>query len=98
MTKKSEILLPVVHLNGTSKDSLVDGLRDIVEGIDSALSAIQDAWPHGRDYYTQAIDMHAVHAQWAQRREDLQRIRDEYYYIALKTKYPNVDFDLDGQS
>ncbi len=93
--KKNEILLPTVHLNGTSKDELVNGLRAITAGLDEALRAIQDAWPHGRDYYTQSTDLHAVHAQWAKRRADLHRIRAEFHYMALQTHYPEYDFDLD---
>lgn len=48
------VSIPTVHLNGTSKDALVEQLRHAVEAVNRAIDAVSSAAPHGRDYYVQA--------------------------------------------
>jgi hypothetical protein len=45
--------LPTIHLNGTSKQSLVDGLCDASDALNTAYAALKQTAPNGRDYYTQ---------------------------------------------
>lgn len=45
--------IPTVHLNGTSKESLIAGYRDAYQAIDAAIDAVRLTGPHGRDYYVQ---------------------------------------------
>lgn len=49
-----EIIAPTVHLNGTDRDSLLGQLRAAHDAVDTAISALSQAAPHGRDYYVQS--------------------------------------------
>jgi len=42
--------LPTIHLNGTSREELVQQRVDVVEALDAVETVIGKAWPHGRDY------------------------------------------------
>jgi hypothetical protein len=42
---------PIVHLNGTSKDSLLQQYLDAGHALETALEAMHGAYPNGRDYY-----------------------------------------------
>lgn len=57
--------LPTIHLNGTSKDELINVLCDASTAIDAAYEAMKLAAPNGRDYYPQGP-------------EALQRATDEH--------------------
>jgi len=54
---------PTIHLNGTSPDSLLDGLVGAMTGINAAIEALAVCCPNGRDYpqggYSDAVDDHA---------------------------------------
>lgn len=45
--------LPTIHLNGTSKESLVDSLCTASFALDAAYTALKQTAPNGRDYYPQ---------------------------------------------
>lgn len=47
------MILPTVHSNGTSRDQLVQLRLDVVEPLRVAISALQMACPHARDFYPQ---------------------------------------------
>jgi len=58
-------ITPTVHLNGTSRRSLVANYRAALEALSNAKLMLQEAAPHGRDYYPQgdaaiqtALDQH----------------------------------------
>ena len=53
MTKTEEYPLPTVHLNGTSKEMLLEGNYGILRGIDGLEETISKCEFHGRDYYVQ---------------------------------------------
>ena len=44
---------PTIHLNGTSKERLVEDLCDACNAIDAAYEALKKTAPNGRDYYPQ---------------------------------------------
>ena len=52
----SNITLPTIHLNGTSRDSLLEGYMAAMDAIRLAMKALQSAAPNARDYYVQAGD------------------------------------------
>jgi hypothetical protein len=59
------IVTPTVHLNGTSAKALMEGYLKAYRLLIEAGKALQEAAPHGRDYYVQsgnavnvAIDQH----------------------------------------
>jgi hypothetical protein len=50
------LILPTVHLNGTSRDSLLEGYMAAMDALRLAIQEVQAAAPHARDYYVQAGD------------------------------------------
>jgi hypothetical protein len=69
-TMPSELKLPTVHLNGSSKDLLLEANQAARSAIGEAIRALSDAAPHGRDYYPQGDD-----AYYAARDEHVARLR-----------------------
>jgi len=50
---RNKLAVPTVHLNGTSKESLVEQLSEANNAVQDALKALGQANPHMRDYYVQ---------------------------------------------
>lgn len=48
--------IPSIHLNGTSKNELLDQLQTAYSAVDAAMIAMSKAAPNGRDYYPQGPD------------------------------------------
>jgi len=71
------MIVPTIHLNGTSKDELLRQLEDVARQLGETLDALQNAAPNGRDYYPQgpaAIQTAvAEHIARCQRIIDVQR-------------------------
>ncbi len=44
---------PTIHSNGSSAADLFEGFAEVTGAIRRALSKMQNAAPHGRDYYPQ---------------------------------------------
>jgi hypothetical protein len=47
------VIIPTIHLNGSSKKDLLDELRAAISSIDAAIDATRRTCPNGRDYYPQ---------------------------------------------
>jgi hypothetical protein len=47
------MMLPTIHLNGTSGADLQDQVTDAMLALHTAMKAVQAARPNGRDYYVQ---------------------------------------------
>lgn len=45
--------IPTIHLNGTSRESLLDALGTAGSALYAALKALDECAPNGRDYYPQ---------------------------------------------
>lgn len=45
--------LPTIHLNGTSKQSLIDGYCDAYDALNNAYEVLKQTAPNGRDFYPQ---------------------------------------------
>ena len=62
----STVSLPTVHLNGTSRDTLLEGYIAALDALRLAREALQAAAPNARDYYMQpnsfalAVEEHAI--------------------------------------
>ena len=60
----SNLILPIVHMNGTSKGALLAQNRKAWDAINDAYAALKQAAPNARDYYPvpglypKAIDQH----------------------------------------
>jgi hypothetical protein len=48
------LMIPTVHLNGTSRNELQEQLRNARKAIRTAIEALSAACPHDRDYYVQS--------------------------------------------
>jgi hypothetical protein len=47
------MIIPTIHLNGTSAKELIKQLEDAFHTLNVAKKALASASPHGRDYYPQ---------------------------------------------
>jgi len=47
----SDLLMPVIHLNGTSKERLIEALCEASNKLNDAYEALKETAPNGRDYY-----------------------------------------------
>jgi len=45
------LTLPIIHLNGSSKESLIDGLKEAWTALEEAEKVLRRHYPHDRDYY-----------------------------------------------
>lgn len=50
------LMTPTVHLNGTSRAALFEQQAEAAGALRRAIQVLQDAAPHGRDYYPQGPD------------------------------------------
>jgi hypothetical protein len=63
------MMLPTIHKNGTSKDTLIEQYMEASNALYSAILAMQAAAPNARDYYPQgdaaflsALEEYRAHA------------------------------------
>lgn len=72
------MIKPTVHINGTSREELMEQYRDIGAAARELLAKISAAWPNGRDYYPQGDNAHGTAAdEMSARRERIQTVLDE---------------------
>jgi len=45
------VIAPIIHLNGTSKEMLMDELEAAYYALGNAYDAVKKSGPNGRDYY-----------------------------------------------
>jgi hypothetical protein len=77
------LILPTIHINGTSKEQLYEDLCNALYAVSAAREAVQAAAPNGRDYYTQSGNaLQQALAQHAERLRALQTVYDELEAIA----------------
>ena len=68
--------LPVVNLNGATKESLVDARIDARAAIQAAMKALGECSPNGRDYQTaQKGEYEIARAKYTERFAFLDRVR-----------------------
>lgn len=48
---QAHLVLPIVHLNGTSRERLIEQLCDAGGAVIAAIEALAQTAPNGRDYY-----------------------------------------------
>lgn len=76
--------LPTIHLNGTSKERLVDALCDASNALNEAYEALKQTAPNGRDYYPQGNDaLAAATSEHMDRLRRLDAIKDEVDQLAM---------------
>jgi len=77
------VMVPSIHLNGTSREDLVKQLLDANLALIKAIEAVRHAAPHGRDYYPQGPE--AITKAMAEHKSRLRRlgeVRTELNQIA----------------
>ena len=52
--------IPTIHLNGTSKDELLDQTLTAADAINVAIRALVNASPNARDYYPQGNGAYGI--------------------------------------
>ena len=55
-TKGAAMLAPLVHLNGSSADTLIEQYERSMGALRKALDAMREGYPNARDYYPQGDD------------------------------------------
>lgn len=54
------LAIPTVHLNGTSRDGLLEPICKATDAIHDAIAAVAETAPNARDYYVQGPDAFQV--------------------------------------
>lgn len=76
----SHIVLPIVHLNGTSAESLINARDEAYRALSDALMAFREVAPNGRDYYPDPGRMERAVAQHQRRCETIYGLMLELEY------------------
>lgn len=79
----TQLITPRVHLNGTSKEDLLEALSTASDAIHSAIDAVAATVPNGRDHYNHPV-RHALTKALSQhdsRIERLASVRDEIHTL-----------------
>ena len=83
MIDKPSLMIPTVHLNGTSQRDLLEQLSDANHALHEAGRKLAAACPNGRDYYPQGVDaILLAMTQHELRMRKLREIADEIQHIA----------------
>jgi hypothetical protein len=78
----SDLKIPSVHLNGTSKDVLLEQTLNAAESLRSAINALCAASPNARDYYVQGDGVFKIaQAQHEDRVRRLQTVFKELVFL-----------------
>ena len=79
------MIAPVVHMNGSNGQELLDNVLKAAKAVETAFEAVVKTCPHGRDYYLSA----SVHPGGA-----IGHAMDEY--MVRKTRLQAIYKDLTG--
>ena len=77
------MMLPTIHMNGTSGRALLEGYCEAISAVQAALEALARAAPNGRDYYPQGPDACAqADAEHDARKHALIKVMNELQVLA----------------
>lgn len=74
------MIVPTIHLNGTSKEALLDLLHEAGIAVNNATAAVMLTAPNGRDYYPQGPQ--AISQAIAEHDSRIKRLADIYDELA----------------
>jgi hypothetical protein len=74
---ETQVVVPIVHRNGTSRESLIEQRASFYRALQEAEKTLQGMAPNGRDYYPEPGRMEKARAQHDRRRAVLGALRDE---------------------
>lgn len=70
------MMVPTIHLNGTSRDELERQIMDAAYALQEAISKLKGMAPNGRDYYPQGPD--AIIQATSEHRIRLKKVKEIY--------------------
>jgi len=77
------MMTPTIHINGTSREQLLEGYLSAITALDTALDKLLLTAPNGRDYYVQGDDAwRKASAEHLERMRALHAVREELSQIA----------------
>jgi hypothetical protein len=77
------MIAPAIHLNGTSGEVLLDQVCSAGHAVATAMKALEDAWPNGRDYYPLGDDaLRRAESEWKSRIDRLRSVQQELEQLA----------------
>ncbi len=75
---------PTIHLNGTSKEFLLEAISNARLALRDALESVGHTAPNGRDFYPQGVNaLHRAEVEYRARTHALLKVHDELGEIAL---------------
>jgi hypothetical protein len=82
----TEIVTPVINLNGTAAEELLEQYQLAQLALGVALRKLEQASPHGRDYQTLEPGMFLrAQRQHCERMEALKRVKDQLEVLSKST-------------
>lgn len=85
------LVLPQISINGTSRESLVNQQREVIEALDSVVAKMAEAMPHGRDYQHRPAEYAGARDAWCERLMAVVIFKDEITKHALAIQDPDAD-------
>jgi len=84
-TRETATALPIVHLNGTGRDGLLDLYREAAFAVRGAMDKLALASPHGRDYYVSpdSTVYERARREHEARADRLRSVHDDLMALAL---------------
>jgi hypothetical protein len=77
------MMLPTIHMNGTSSNELLESYCDAISAMHAALEALARVAPNGRDYYPQGPDACALaDSEHGDRKHALIKVMNELQVLA----------------
>jgi hypothetical protein len=73
----TDLIIPTVHLNGTSREELVRVRCDVFHALRDVEKALCQMSPNGRDYYVVPGSLRKAQAQHQRRMETIKSLMDE---------------------
>jgi hypothetical protein len=70
----SDLKIPTIHLNGTSKEQLFEQICNAIDGVHAAGDALAKATPNARDYYPQGPE--AIYEAMRQHETRMTKLRE----------------------
>lgn len=82
------MIAPTIHLNGTSRESLLEALETAYRKLGEAYDALKQTAPNGRDYYPQGPNAigQATSEHFA-RLKRIDEVRDELEALAIAIQH-----------
>jgi hypothetical protein len=78
------LAVPTIHLNGTSKESLLEAISNARLALRDALESLGHTAPNGRDFYVQGPNaLHRADVEYRARAMAVLKAHDELGEIAL---------------